>query len=89
MPTLIILCHITLYAPQYNNLFNEITGNQTDQEYEHAEEVIESEEIGPNQGLVLCDRRPVRSGPHYLVILECRKYSKNKKGYHELVSFFE
>ena len=64
-----------------------ITGNQTEQAF--VEEFYESYEIGPNRGIVLCDSVPVTSGPHYLVIFECRQFTKNKKGHQQLVSVFE
>ena len=59
-----------------------ITGNKTVQQY--FEYFYQSYTVGPNRGLFLCEKIVIPSGPHYLIINECKEYSKNKHGHMEL-----
>ena len=62
--------------------FINTTGNTTVREY--AEDFYKSYNVGPKRGKYSCEKEVVPSGPDYLIINECKEYSKNKDGNMEL-----
>ena len=66
------------------NLYKLFAGNQTTKQA--LDNFFCLYNIGPNKGIALCDTKAIPSGPHYLILFDCKRYIKNKNGHMKLIS---
>ena len=65
-------------------LYKLFTGNQTTKQA--LDNFFWLYNVGPNKGIVLCDTKAIKSGPHYLILFDCKRYINNTNGHMKLIS---
>ena len=63
-------------------MYMNLAGNRTLREY-YEEDFLKEYNIDSDHGMFTCNERVVPSGPHYLILFECKQFSKNQNGHME------